>query len=286
MINVLICGDEKFVLPNATLISSISKNVVEPVTYYFSFFENDVFNAHSIERMKKYLRKNDRFITLCNSSPNINTYNNRWTKHIWLKLLSLYDLNSRGVKKIIHIDGDCIVTKDIKNFYHKDFSNNIIFRGVIEWPLNTTKKESLKKYICAGVLVINVENFIKTVPSIEKLIDMIRSIDYHASLPEQDFINISFKNYIESTNNYNYMFFTKHYKEEYSYKDVAILHYASSPKPWDIYSFDYPAKFFRIYWKYGRKTFGRFCYIKVVFKSYKNIFIIWFNRLRKNIKGN
>ena len=63
----------------------------------------------------------------------------------------IYDTN-----KIIYLDGDTLAYKDLTDMYNINM-DNLYFRGIREIPASYEKYIDKSKYICAGVMLINIE---------------------------------------------------------------------------------------------------------------------------------
>jgi lipopolysaccharide biosynthesis glycosyltransferase len=63
----------------------------------------------------------------------------------------IYDTN-----KIIYLDGDTLTYKDLTDMYNINM-DNLYFRGIREVPAPYEKYIDKSKYICAGVMLINIE---------------------------------------------------------------------------------------------------------------------------------
>lgn len=184
------------------------------------------------------------------------------------ELLPQYD-------KVIYLDTDVIVKKDLTEYYNIDLEDNYI-AGVcavtyaLHWDVNIDTYKSygisdLRDIVNAGVTLWNLKK-IRDNNLTPKLVEMI-SNNYYGQ--DQDIINIIFHKKIKFVNvTYNlmtkypqlvnknhkdYMFLKEVYGEsniENALKSPVIIHYADKIKPWDKMN-SWLAK---IWWEYAKQS--------------------------------
>ena len=185
-------------------------------------------------------------------------------------------------RKVIYLDSDLIINCDIAELYQQNIQNNWVGAVVdiresipvkldshhfgCSWKYyvsNVLGLDNPYKYFQAGVLIVNVEQFIKDNVT-EKLFDMINKIQ-EPYLQDQDILNAVCYKHVSfipvSWNiewqisfeypNYRQILLADFYKQySAALKNKKIIHYASPVKPWnepDRYLADY-------WWKYARLT--------------------------------
>lgn len=196
--------------------------------------------------------------------------------------LMLFDLLDKDIKKIIYLDCDTIIKKDLSQLWEIDLEE--YFALVIEDECGITQSERLGlpinyKYFNAGVLVFNVEKM-KEFDFYNKCLTCYKNNKNIITLQDQDILNILLNNkckfiplnwnansriYLDDNLKLNISFCKKFYtkKEEDNAKyNPYILHYTGEAKPWDIYC-KHPLK--SEYFRYLRFT---------KFRLYKLIYII------------
>ena len=169
-------------------------------------------------------------------------------------------------KKILYLDSDTLVYKDLTEIYNYNIDNNYY---VGEFEGNPIKKygKNLRKFICGGVLLINLDNLRKD-NIFEKMLDFLKKNNNSLYYLDQDAINVvcNKKNGI----------FPKHYislgycdlklfeykikkkkKFELSEYNPYIFHFKVYTKPWfgitnnnNLICFDQISRFY----EFARKT--------------------------------
>lgn len=168
------------------------------------------------------------------------------------------------LNKLIYIDADTIVLKDIATLYDNDIRDSY-FGGVKALAFDNKKHKNrlgidTDKYINAGVLLVNNRLLIKD----NLLVKFNELVKHEYDCQDQDIINIAAYRKIKTLpTKFNLM--TK-YKNDYerfikenkisqkeyneAISDPTIIHYADKIKPWDDKSSWLAAH----YWKYAKKT--------------------------------
>ena len=197
--------------------------------------------------------------------------------------LMLFDLLDKDIKKIIYLDCDTIIKKDLSQLWEIDLEE--YFALVIEDECGITQSERLGlpisyKYFNAGVLVFNVKKM-KEFDFYNKCLNCYKNNKNIITLQDQDILNILLNNKCKfiplnwNANSRIYLddnfkrlnisfckkFYTKEEEDNAKYNPY-ILHYTGEAKPWDIYC-KHPLK--NEYFRYLRFT---------EFRLYKFIYII------------
>lgn len=167
--------------------------------------------------------------------------------------------------KVIYVDSDTVILRDLKELYDIDLGNcilgavkHIMDEFLINYYLKLTEQE-VKDIFNSGVLIINTNEFKKNRIK-DKCIDLLlQDMCYKYKYLDQDVLNITCKDsvkYLDERWNVTwYHLFNKPLKEyreifERAIKDPYIIHYASKIKAWNAPE-RYGAEFF---WQYARKT--------------------------------
>lgn len=138
-----------------------------------------------------------------------------------------------NVDKILYLDGDLIVNKDISSFYHTDLGD-CYFAGVTDlWVEKTNHKKDLglQKYVNAGVLLMNLAKFRDDNLS-QQLIAKTALLWDKIKYQDQDILNIVCQDKILLVEDI-YNFTMEHIKNDKSKaKKAYIIHYTGQKKPW------------------------------------------------------
>lgn len=179
--------------------------------------------------------------------------------------------------KVIYLDSDIIVNKDISQLYNIELGNNLIGasqdiamllmrRKESFWQANVTEKLKLQTpdlYFQAGVLVYNIPAMTEANTS-AKLFQTLHDLGKPAMV-DQDVLNVVCQGrvtYFENEWNFNwhlefdeenpaYFILASAYNNyKKAQKDPAIIHYASAKKPWNQPELSLAGEF----WKHARQT--------------------------------
>lgn len=212
----------------------------------------------------------------------------RWPNIIFYKFDVPYVL--KQYDKIILLDADTIVLKDLTEMYNIYLNSN--YAGVVDDITRILKDDEftkqINKYFNIGVILLNA----KKIREQFNLNDIIECYKKNAKLfisPEQDTLNYLFKDnlkyihpkyqYITLYNNYtksNFLNFHKILnKDEISYKNLVILHYAQM-QPWKYWNIKYQKDWFK-YYKLSPY------YINYKYQFY-NIFFDLYRKIRYNYR--
>ena len=241
--------DKNFILPTIVSITSLLKNKNINTYYIINIiflqnFTNDELNLF-IKLGNIFDNWELNFIKINNIFNNLPTNKNiPHSTYIRLIFSSLF----KNYSKIIYLDGDTIILKDLYKMYNINISQ-YYFVGQFTNGIKYEKYfNSLTHYINAGVLLINLdqqrkdkieEKILKWAEKNKEFLALYKQtiINYYfidkigLLPPEYGIFSDSFKFYIEKTNNftlgnYNYSEYEK------AYNDPAIIHFHSSNKPW------------------------------------------------------
>lgn len=200
-----------------------------------------------------------------------------------------------SLERILWLDADLVVDKDITEFYEQDFQGKslIVCREQLVM-MNNFRNEELGLsenvvYFNSGVILFNLAK-IRNYFDEEKVAQMIREKRDILLLPDQDILNILYCGdvlYAPDEMNYQfYQYFEKRYKHlDKRNKDAVIYHFVGSSKPWKkIYKFNRIGSY---YWKYQWKQ-KRYlhciyrCTCHIICASFRPVTAFW-DRLRRTV---
>src|SRR5574344_1489861 len=234
MINVLYCGNE-FIF-NGILLSSLSMaKVTKDSIHFYIFTANLTYLKESYKSITtkeaKYLEKclkkynKDNKVTLLDLSEDYKKYlehsANNLTKYTPYTLLRLFmDVVPELPSKVLYIDADTLVKKDIGELYFIDI-NDVEFAGVRDF---LGKFFIYPNYINAGVLLFNLDKCKETglFAKCRELVDTKKM-----SYPDQDALNklIIKKKFLHRRYN----------SQRMNHKDDVIRHYSKSFRLFPIF---------------------------------------------------
>lgn len=258
--NILLAFDNNYTDYLHPLIRSIAKNVTEYCNIYI--LHTNLTNK-SIKNLKKWTKK--EFKDKAELIPIVfpkqyvqglptSIGNNTWSEEIYFRIFAAYLL---PIDRCLYLDGDVIINGNIDRFYNQNLENT----SIVAIPNDTQDKNKIRlkmkqedTYYNSGVLLMNLEYIRKywTIGEVQKkLFSMKNSLAY----PDQDFINILFKDTIlRGEIEYNYMVSVAEISNYYpNIKDIKICHYCLE-KPWK-YRFPYKSDIY--YLKYETSIYKK-----------------------------
>lgn len=255
---VFIC-DNGYVIPTATAISSLLKFKKEETVYDITIVAVNMSDA-DIKKFSLIKKKN---VTINIIYIEKNVFQNLHSKEITNYGVSttalikfLLPVLMNNYDKILYLDGDLIVKRDLSKLYIEKLDN--LYAGVVrDIPQVLYKKQVFgikygKNYFNSGVMLLNVEQMRKDNIT-QKLIDTKKVLD--SKLMDQDVFNEVFGdnikqlsieyntlyvNLIRSKGKYTIDEINKYYNTNYkNLEDIrrssSIIHFCSKDKPWKYY---------------------------------------------------
>ncbi len=218
---------------------------------------NTGLDKSNIEKIKR--NENGNFtIDFVDISKQVESIKNRLKNVYHFSVVTYYRLFIASLfpqyDKIIYLDCDLVVLGDISKLYFKDLGDNVIAACDEQFVQSTKEfREYAKvcigvdpdKYINAGVLVINLEEFRKCKIE-DKFIDLITNYDFDVLDPDQAYLNyLCYGKILILPSGWN--------KESLPFAcegKLNIAHFALYKKPWqydDVINGEY-------FWKYADKS--------------------------------
>lgn len=259
--NILLCIDDNFApLSEVMLESLFSNNPDEKIDVYVL---GEGLSKESLNILDNKCNKYENqlfYIEICTEKLKTFNIKNNLTIATYYRLLASYYL-PKDIVKILYLDGDIIISKNISDFYNSSMDDETMIIGVPNWDDKTSSQNFTRlgindthyKYINAGVMLINLELYRQYV-KIEQIIEFEKNNKAVMMYEDQDIINALYYKYIKYANAEKYNFIPSLYpdkKVSSLLKDAHIIHFAgqSSKKPWlEDYSGQYCLK--RLYVKY------------------------------------
>ena len=244
-INICFTFDNNYAEHCAVTMASILKN--KKPNYNIDFYLITDFidenNKNKILEIKKYF--SDFTLNFLTIDLNKLSKLKNITTHSHVNLSGCYRLFLTEIlpieaEKIIYLDCDIIVNKDLYDLFNTDLEENFL-AGVkdIDYIFHN-KRLTIGNYINSGVLLIDLKKW-KTINIIEEIDENLLENKDSIYLADQDLINLIFENKIKIISDiYNYPKFKGVKKQKARYKELAsekaITHYMGSIKPWYNYA--------------------------------------------------
>lgn len=151
------------VLPTIVTISSLMENSNKCI-YDFYIIAEDITNI-TYQKVKSLEKLYDRLkITFVEHPIQADKFpdvinDGYWPKPTWYRLWAADILPN--IDKIIHIDCDCFITGDLDEMYNLNMTD-LNVRGVIDPSPHNSKIVKNDKYICTGVILMNLKRMRET----------------------------------------------------------------------------------------------------------------------------
>lgn len=145
----------------------------------------------------------------------------------------------KDLDKIFYIDADVICINNASEFFNTKLNTNIIAAvpDTVDTATNRNNDLGLKNHIYfnAGVIIINIKKW-NLLNIFDKLIKEILTDPKKFYMLDQDALNLILTQkiaYLPKKFNYFNGFYPWH-KDSITNKEIILLHFTSSPKPWDL----------------------------------------------------
>jgi lipopolysaccharide biosynthesis glycosyltransferase len=296
-IHIVFAIDERYVQHCAVTITSIFENsAADKIS--ISILYNDISNELK-EKLEQYIHiftSNVQFILTSNESLRKFPVSKHITLATYYRLL-LPELLDKKIKKVLFLDCDLIIKKDIRLLWNVDISE-YSHAAVLENGMDSTHKKLIgiaeyASYFNAGVMLINLEYW-RSYNLLERAEQYIKNNSRYIKYWDQDILNFIFQSqWLEIHpiwNSTEIVFMSYEWKNRKfdnlkcteltkAREEPAIIHFTGSNKPWHYYN-NHPCK--QEYYKYLDKTPWRnFKPIKTPFLIIKEFSKKHLNSMRK-----
>lgn len=251
-------------------IVSILENISSATNVNFHIFENSLSVENKIilqQLVNRYGVAKIIFYNIEDSSIKDFPEIDYLSKSTYLRLF-MSSLLPKNIEKILYLDCDIVVLKDLQTLYEIDLKNSPL--AAVEDPLSkevlrTYFYPGLKKYFNAGVLLINPQAW-RELNIKEKAVEFIKKYYLELKSADQDVLNCLFiDNWLELPSCYNTFSRNRDVVKTFRGKTF-VLHYVGNIKPWN-YLFVSANK--KHYFKYLKLT-PFFSDFKYKDKNFKN----------------
>jgi len=248
----------------AVVMASILKNTKSYVHFHVlhdATLSN--INMQKLERMVMqgnridFINVGDYFCSLKKTDINVDKLCTTYTRGTLFRLVLPEVLPE--LEKVIYLDGDIVVTMDIKTLWDIDMKGCTI-AGVVDWHeglkvpvysnILTERGIDKNKYICAGVLIMNLAKI--RLETAEKGTLLSRALSffkkYAPELPDQDFLNWEYYTNICYLNR-QFDYIIPGEKEDLT--TPRIWHFGGTLKPWLGFT---DTNTSTLYWEYLLQT--------------------------------
>lgn len=271
-INIAIALNKK-VLPQAyVMLRSVAKNHISSrICVYVLHSELSSDNCAFLQDALLRGMEGNRMVFLKIDPAQVSglPYNQLWSPEMYYRLM-LPELLGERIDRILYLDIDMIVNKDITEFYNTDFEDCLLiaakdmeFQTILslDEPNSRTRNVFFKElakdglvYFCSGMLLMNLAK-LKEQYSFEKYKEIFFSVSDVMVLPDQDLLNYVHQGQVKYVDELQFGLFAQTaHKMGMGYKEVSenvsILHFTGHAKPWTINLVRYDIE--KIWWEYAK----------------------------------
>ena len=257
--NILISVNEKYLDKAETMLFSLKRNTKEPIVVYLL---NRSLSQDKIKRFGQYLgREGIATLSIVNvDSTFFDAFplEKQFSIETYYRILAQF-LLPESLKRVLWLDADIIITKDIEAFYHQSFDGmKYVVCPEKEYPGEydlwkaRIQKERLglpdeHVYFNSGVLLMNLALLRKETERDEILQKCLKLKDA-LQFPDQDLLNAIYFGQVKYAEwklfNYELLGVKRLPKEDA--ERLYILHYTGPHKPWEYQYMNNTSKY---YWK-------------------------------------
>ncbi|MDU1316437.1 glycosyltransferase family 8 protein [Anaerococcus hydrogenalis] len=252
--NVLVSCDENYINPLKTMLYSLFKSNDIQIEIYL--IHKDI-RDEKIKEIEKFVEKaslgkgklNPIKVEDLFSKAKTTFY---YTEEMYYRLLA-YKYLPKNLDRILYLDPDVLVLNSCEKLYNMDLSDNYFAAATHTIPTVqsanvarlslTSGHKDIENYFNSGILMINLE-LARNSEKYEK--EVLNYVENSKSLglimPDQDLLNVVFRNKIikidEIKYNYDarrylaYKLKDKKYKLSYIISNTCFLHFCGKRKPW------------------------------------------------------
>ena len=232
--DVIMAFNTGFLLPALTAIYSlfINNNNIRLHILYSELSDNAKTVISRLERAGN----NNKVEYLGKLLERIKVATGRWRQETFFRYYITEIMPQ--LDRVLWLDADILVRKSVEELYNIDFEGKS-FAGVIDHTSNPVERLGIDDYINAGILMINLKKLRET-GKMNEFWNLVASPDYKGELPDQDALNIVFKDDIILIDvRFNAFPLTSDNYADYLIKNAVIVHFISKHKPWNTDDVEY-----------------------------------------------
>ena len=238
--NILISSDINYLDKYITMLCSLKKNTKEKIN---AFFLNYRVEEKDISQFMKTMELYDVKVDIIDVKE-IEFGNYPIAHHLsvetYFRILAQFILPVE-TDRILWLDADIVVLKDIAEFYYQDFKGKKYV--VCEEKVNDTDYgKDLKRrlglpdnhrYFNAGVMLMNLK-LLREDTNVESIMRECEILKNKVEWFDQDILNIIYQDQLKYDNPSKYNYQLSHDKSipKTELKNICILHYNTCHKPW------------------------------------------------------
>lgn len=261
--NILVAFNDGYTLPTKIMLKSVIANNNEGINIFCLY---DQLSKESIESIQQLSDNNKVLVSLVHVDKELFKYapvHHHFSKESYFRLFAHRFIDEK-VDRILWLDGDVIVNDSLHDFYTQDFEEKL-FVAVEDMVLGKNEKKHTTlqipidiPYINSGVLLMNLTEMRRKLDD-KRIYEYIKTHQDMLEWVDQDVYNgLLYNDFKVINSDYWYNYFSWRIdsnNKESVYRNVKVIHYCGTKKPWKTGFADYG---FDIYWKYGLQNSNEF----------------------------
>ncbi len=290
MLNILISVDSNYLDKAQTLLFSVRQHTREAICVYLlnhSLKEQEVhnFSAYLQNKCRIQLHVVDTTNTILDDFPLLGP---GFTIETYYRILAQFLLPD-SVDRILWLDADMVVLKDIAPLYYQPFDGMMYAvcpdsKANSDWVRECKAKLSLPEshvYFNAGMMLMDLKALRNSL-TIAELLQQCNLIRDKLTYNDQDILNYIYSGKVKylEWKQYNYQLVLLKRIPKNDIHDIVILHYTGPDKPWNYWHISNKSNFYwKVRWAQGDRWPAVKAYLQkiwdltgVYFRDLKDIF--------------
>lgn len=285
MMNILISVNKEYIDKAQTMLFSLRRQVHEEITVYLI---NHSLSSEDIKISEDYLRKKCSITMQCINVKNtmfdqMTLGNQHFSIEMYYRILAQF-LLPESIERVLWLDADIIVLKNISDFYHQSFDGKKYIVAPDRGVNNPKYKRELGlseecTYFNSGVLLMNLECLRKET-SEEIINETAKVIQARLVLPDQDLLNYLYHDDVKYVDwrVYNYQYQNGEIVNSQDLQKIAVFHYVGARKPWLYWGIDGNSKH---YWRVRVQQGYWIEAIEAYWRQIKELTYVYINTIRE-----
>lgn len=282
------CFNTNYLDKAETMLFSMRMHCKEEITVYLL---NHSLKNSECETFSDYLQKKCNISTVVVSMDDteleqLPTVDDRYTVDMYYRILAQF-LLPLDINRILWLDADIIILKDISPFYYQDFEgmqyivcpdSKYDSFWLREHAQNLGMSED-QIYFNSGVMLMNLSKLCNSTDK-NYILSVCVSLKDKLKFPDQDILNYLFSDQVKYADwkKYNYQLVGVDHISENDLKEITILHYTGENKPWNYRQINSASKY---WWRVRAKQGHRLERIKRYIQKFLSITNFYFREIRR-----
>lgn len=273
-LNIAIALNEKMIVPAYVMVHSLAINQVSNPICLYVMYSDLTEGSRCLLEEAACCGSSGNLIQFIKIDPNRTKglpYTQAWSVEAYYRLM-LPEILGHKIERILYLDVDIIVNKDISDLYYTDFDGNMLiatkdlaFDSIIAMDephagkrnaFFTELKSNGMTYFCSGVLLMNLK-LLREKYTFDKYMEIFVQITDKVEYFDQDLLNYAHYKEVKLVDEIKYGLFTfAAHRNGMTYEEakenVSIFHFTGQAKPWTVNLIRYDIE--KIWWEYAKET--------------------------------